>query len=132
MDVKGAKTLVHLDLFCAPTAPALGREALRGIPEIEPVRQNALLIASELLTNAVNHSGAAATDTVQFEAALTVDALRISVRDAGFSPTSPHLRPLLDSQRQGYGLQFTEQLARDWGVDEHGGRLVWAELQLQP
>ncbi|WP_455351559.1 ATP-binding protein [Streptomyces sp. SYSU K217416] len=108
------------------------RERLLGWRIDACTRDTAALVVSELVTNAVVHTG-----SNQVGCELTVDEgrLRITVRDQGVLPTGPRLRR--DSPEEGgRGLLLVDALSSAWGAQETGragsgrgpGRLVWAEL----
>jgi anti-sigma regulatory factor (Ser/Thr protein kinase) len=85
------------------------------------------LLTSELVTNAIIHTGAPVELCVQVE----VGHVRIEVSD--HSDEQPVLRTELEPFAiHGRGLQFVEELATLWGVDtEHGaGKCVWFEIDL--
>jgi hypothetical protein len=85
--------------------------------------ETALLLTSELVTNAVRFAPAA------FEVCLRVDGrvLRLEVRDGtDAKPLVQHPSPLEDGSR---GLWLVEQLATRWGSEPDGnGKVVWCEL----
>ena len=94
-----------------------------------PLADEAILLTSELCTNALQHS--ASGDGGTFE--ITIDhapgSLRIEVRDEG-SPTTPAPRGLDDCSEDGRGLEIVALLAHRWG--QHGdeyGRAVYFELR---
>ncbi len=111
-------------------APAIARSAVseqlaaRGIDG--SIGQTIVLLVSEVVSNAVRHSNAAAEASIELEAQITDRAVRIAVTDAGegFTP-----RPR-DPERvgEGYGLYLLEKAASSWGVDCDGGTTVWFEL----
>jgi anti-sigma regulatory factor (Ser/Thr protein kinase) len=91
-----------------------------------------MLVASELVTNAVRHSCCAANDLLSVEMLKCSDCLEIAVRDPGASGGSarPVDRPLGDG---GLGLKVVEQLTRDWGAERRpDGYRVWAQVALSP
>jgi anti-sigma regulatory factor (Ser/Thr protein kinase) len=103
---------------------------MRSVVEIESVREDALIVVSELVTNAVMHSGCDPEDTIAVRAVLAGGCLRISVHDPGRSTDAPAI-PADDRRRRGgLGLRIVERIARRWGVDRGRGRMVWAELAL--
>lgn len=121
--------LLRCRLRCDATAPQLIRHALRPLLELEPVHEDALMVASELVTNAVLHSGCESTDELEVVAELTPDALLITVTDPGLSGCAP--RPRDDSVGSGgFGLRIVERIARRWGSEKRDGLRVWAELAL--
>lgn len=86
----------------------------------------ALLVVSELVTNAVAHT----QGEVRLDLTLSADRLRIAVNDA--SPRSP-VRPAdVDwSATGGRGLLIVEATTSSWGsVPLSGGKQVWAEVPL--
>ena len=97
---------------------------------VAAVRDDALLVVSELVTNAVVHSGCDPHATIMLDAVVCDDALRIAVHDPGQSPRTPALRFGLPGASGGYGLRLVERLARNWGMEHPGGCCVWAELAL--
>jgi anti-sigma regulatory factor (Ser/Thr protein kinase)/anti-anti-sigma regulatory factor len=123
----------ELRLAPTPTAPAAARAFVREVcrhwrlahPEAT-VMDRAVLLANELVTNAVAH----AHTEIRLRLELRGDRLHIAVRDG-----SPGLLRLVatDSEAEGgRGLWLVEQLARAWGVNRHpdGGKVVWCVLNL--
>ncbi len=87
---------------------------------------NAALVVSELVTNAIVHT---ASGRVVCELHAHDDTVRIAVRDEGCAPGEPHPSPQRPDEEHGRGLLLVDALCRAWGVQEHGpGLLVWAEL----
>lgn len=86
-------------------------------------RDNALLVITELVTNAVEHARTRLTLMVSFTGA----ALLVQVRDE--SPTPPRLQPVDHRAVRGRGLQFVDALAHRWSfTTDPTGKTVWAEL----
>lgn len=88
---------------------------------------NAVLVVSELLTNAIIHG----SPPIQLRMAHRPEVLRLEVDDAGTG------RPALDPGRArgdgGFGLQIVNTLAARWGVEDHApGKAVWVELIVKP
>ncbi len=95
-------------------------EAVKGWPKAD----DAILIASELVANAVDHG--AGPIFLLLEA--TVDRVRIGVENA---PTDrlPAPREAGTNDSRGRGLAMVAALADEWGWEAHDDRLlVWAEL----
>ncbi len=122
--------LLDLRLRCDSAAPREARRALEQIREIAPVIDDALLVASELTTNAILHSGAEPGDEIQLRAELGTGVLVIEVIDEGRSRTTPHTRPPDTSSPGGFGLPVVAAIARRWGSERGDGMRVWAELAL--
>ena len=116
-----------------PTAAALARAIVRQLcrtwqldaPDATVV-DRAVLVANELVTNAVVH----ARTELWLQLELRADRLFIAVRDA-----SPRLLRQLTPDPEaggGRGLWLVEQLTQAWGVSPHpdGGKVVWCALTL--
>ena len=83
-------------------------------------RQDAVLMVSELVTNAVQHGIGAITLRIEGEPG----TVRVEVADDGFVAVAPS--PVPDAHG-GWGLRIVDQLADDWGVLE-GNTRVWFRL----
>ncbi len=82
------------------------------------------LVVSELVSNAVLHSGT----TIEVEVRLGEDRLRLRVHDDGDG--LPAVVPPERRMVGGVGLDLVSKVARSWGVTPgpHGGKDVWCEL----
>ncbi|MFM9643127.1 ATP-binding protein [Streptomyces turgidiscabies] len=118
-----------------PTSAALARAQVREFLEGWGIAikgnddaENALLVVSELATNAVLHGSAGALFSVMVD--LYEDALTISVRDS--AQQAPLKRASKGEDQNGRGLFIVAALARDWGWrTEVIGKTVWAELDVK-
>jgi anti-sigma regulatory factor (Ser/Thr protein kinase) len=91
--------------------------------------QDALLVTSELVTNAVRH-GSCRGDRVEVDFQLVRHRFSLCVRDAGRGPAVPHPRELGTELSTGRGLAIVSRLAR-WSEREVSGRReVRAEMDL--
>src|SRR5947199_10385637 len=97
-----------LDLPMSAAAPALARRAIASLGLGDGARENAILLASELVSNSLRHSGAAADATIHLSASVADGALRMSVTDdgAGFV-LDPSRQPGIDG---GFGLFLVDRL----------------------
>ena len=97
---------------------------------IAHLQEAAVLLVSELVTNAVQHTRTGSpTVVLRLEAVKTT--LRIEVEDA--DPRWPQPRLPVGLDESGFGFVLVEALARKWGVRETAaGKAVWAELDTQP
>lgn len=84
------------------------------------------LLSSELVTNALLHTGQGAV----FDAALTADLrLRIEVQDGAARLPGRRRDPEAEYATSGRGLVLVEALADSWGVQLRGdGKVTWFEL----
>ena len=111
-------------------APAIARSAIGEQLLVAGIDgsfgQTVVLLVSEVVSNAVRHSGGPADSSITLEATITDDAVRIAVTDAGEGFTPRPRDP--DRLGEGYGLYLVEKAARDWGVEHEDGTTVWFEL----
>lgn len=120
---------LRLDLRCDDRAPASAREAIRKLRGVGRIVGDAVLVASELVSNAVLHSGCGRSDRLTVHVAVGRERLLISVLDPGRSCGAARPRPSAD-HLGGLGLGLVAQLATRWGSDRTDGHRVWAELAL--
>ena len=95
--------------------------------------EDVLLVASELLTNAIVHALPPATLSLSRSGVDGCGAVRVEVTDMG--PVAATGRPTsaLDPDEHGRGLAIVTALATRCGVHVHaGGTSRWAELQIFP
>ena len=85
------------------------------------------LVASELATNALNHSGTPFTVTLTAFA----DHIVLAVRDGSASgPIRVHAQP---DDAAGRGMAIVDLVSREWGVvlDRGVGKTVWAAFDVR-
>ena len=105
-------------------APAAARRLLVSEGLDPDLDHTVCLLASEVVTNAIRHSGAREDEKIVIAARLTPDFARVEVRDTGpgFDPDVRHGTP-------GFGLRMLDTLAARWGVDRaDNGTRVWFEI----
>lgn len=93
----------------------------------DDAHEAAILIVSELVTNAVVHT---ASSRVVCELRCLDNRLRIAVQDQGHQPGGPQLCRSADDEH-GRGLLLVDAMCTAWGSRDAGdgsGRIVWAEL----
>lgn len=114
-------------------AAALAREATRAAVaawRLGHLADEAVLLVSELVTNAVEHAGPGVPATV-LRLEYGDGWLRIEVHDS--SPHAPRPRTPDWLDESGFGLMLVDALAAKWGVQRTGeGKAVWAELDARP
>jgi anti-sigma regulatory factor (Ser/Thr protein kinase) len=89
----------------------------------------AMLLASELVTNSVRHSGSAVPGgLVTVTVTARGEGVRVEVADCGARGV-PVLGPAAVEAEGSRGLRLVEALARRWGYERGGRRAVtWFEL----
>lgn len=127
MTVSESATNYETSLVCDESAPAGARAAIREIDPAAPLIGDAMLLASELVTNAVRHSGCQPTDHITLRAAVRGSVVRLEVSDPARSASVPRL-PGPDDPFGGMGLRVVEALADRWGNERGREQVVWAEL----
>lgn len=125
-----SREILTLEVGCETRAPAIVRAALSDLGELGPARDDVILIASELVTNAVVHSGGSPEDSIYVRAAICRDRLSLSVQDPGLSGDTPQAGRSHGWQSGGQGLRIVTKLAHGWGFERTCGCRVWAELRL--
>ncbi|WP_274919448.1 ATP-binding protein [Streptomyces sp. WZ-12] len=127
-------------LVCIPPSAALARMAARttltcwAMPD--ELIEDAALVASELVTNAVQHANPTllpGDEPVRCRLEIErprPDTVRIAVSDP--SGRRPVQRTVQEDQETGHGLAVVAVLAADWGVTQRltGGKTVWALLRV--
>jgi serine/threonine-protein kinase RsbW len=120
-------------LAATAQAPGLARQATHealAAWQVAHLEETALLLVSELVTNAVRHARTGGTAVVlRLETAGSW--LRIEVHDADPRMPQPRTPDRLDES--GFGFVLLDALADKWGVREATiGKAVWAELDTRP
>jgi anti-sigma regulatory factor (Ser/Thr protein kinase) len=84
---------------------------------------DAVLLTSELVTNAVQHVGG----PIMVTATYLDNTLRVEVHDT--RPEPPSLRPLTATNETGRGLHLVRLIASHWATrPEPDGKTIWFEL----
>ena len=125
--------VVELAIEAGPRAPAVARRAV-ATALAEHVSAtglaNAQLLASELVTNGVRHSGMPAGGELILRLRIWDDRCRVEVEDPGragvIAPRSPD--PV---EGGGMGLNMVQTLSERWGLVRaaDGPTRVWAQVQ---
>jgi anti-sigma regulatory factor (Ser/Thr protein kinase) len=88
-----------------------------------------VLVASELVGNAVLHTGSE-TDDVDVSWELEPSSVVVRVSDS--STEEPHRRQPSESGEGGRGLAIVAALSSDWGVQRRDfGKQVWARVPVE-
>ena len=127
-DAARARRNMQMTLPTAGHAVRAARHATRNTLatwRLADLEETAVLLVSELVTNAVRHARGGEEVTLVLQAA--GPWLRIEVGDA--DPRWPRPRTPAGLDGSGFGLVLVDALAGKWGVRETAtGKAVWAEL----
>lgn len=108
----------------AAQARSFVRSRLLALSVPEPLLEDAVLLANELVSNALLH---ARTD---IEVRVDSDERRIRVQVHDGNSRLPVIAPVPVDATSGRGLLLVRELASDWGIEASpGGKAVWFELQ---
>ncbi|MEV6022458.1 ATP-binding protein [Streptomyces sp. NPDC052036] len=112
---------------------ARSRLAGSGIGAEEPLAETLILLVSELVTNAVVHTGCPAvlrlllTGVRDDPSGAPSGTVRLEVADISARPPVP--RHALGDETGGRGLELVDGLADRWGWDPEGaGKRIWCEV----
>jgi len=116
-----------------PDQIAHARDFTRRILGPCPVLDEAVLLVSELATNAIEHTATARGGSFHVTIYLGDSSLLIAVTDDGSNSTPMPAHPMDTLAETGRGLELVELIADRWGHcgDEHS-RTVWFELSWPP
>lgn len=103
------------------------RRMLREHAIPENAVDDAVLVVSELLTNAAVHGSGGAESETTLKLVVDESRLRIEVRDR--SPLGPVGRKASEDAENGRGLAVVDALVDRWGWGPiPGGKVVWCEI----
>jgi len=111
-----------------PAARAFLTRLLDGWGIQDRVIDDASLLASELMSNAVTHGAGVVDLKVEVEDGL----LHVGVHDS--SDAAPVIKEAGPDSSGGRGMWIVQSIAHDWGSDPSGdepGKTVWFELALR-
>jgi anti-sigma regulatory factor (Ser/Thr protein kinase) len=117
-----------------PSSPAAPRAARAAVEHWLPasiartVLQDARLLVSELVSNSVQHGGAAGGDPITVSAGTRDGVVWFDVTDSGSRGSVARRRPL---PKGGMGLNMVDAAASRWGTSYGDGTHVWFELALR-
>jgi anti-sigma regulatory factor (Ser/Thr protein kinase) len=130
-----AKIDPRLIAFMLPAIPESVRiarfhvRAALGFHELGQYADDAAIITSELVTNAVQHACCDVTETVGVTLARASDSEAVIIAVSDPSPQGPVMRKAPAGSECGLGLQIVESLSVHWGWHlEPGGKAVFAIL----
>jgi len=111
-------------------APAIARSRFvaQAGPVLDPGRlEDARLLVSEVVTNAVRHAGLSSADEITVHVRAEHGAVVVEIADPGrgFNPL-----PRSEAAVGGWGLPLVQRLSDGWGVEPRagGGSTVWFRI----
>lgn len=113
-----------------PGRPEHVREArafvAKALGELHPGLENAVLLTSELVTNAVMHSASRCSGgTITVQISESAVGVRVEVADAGSDLSAPVVRGDVYAS-DGHGLFLVQTLSDQWGyLRDDDGTTVW-------
>lgn len=109
-------------------APRTARRAMRAIAWFLPPSStdDVELLANELVTNVIRHSGLRPSQRMEVRAAASPARVRVEVVGGG-RPFVPRTQPSPD-QTSGWGLFLVGALSSRWGYYKNAGTAVWFEI----
>lgn len=113
----------------AESGPA-ARSALRRLLDeagvAQDVRETAVLLATEMVTNAVEHGGGSS----YLDATVRPDVVRLEVSDESTRLPTPS-ESVDDLDERGRGLLLIAAMSSAWGAERRArGKTVWCEIGL--
>jgi anti-sigma regulatory factor (Ser/Thr protein kinase) len=93
-----------------------------------PAADDAILLTSELVTNAIAHTASGKGGKVIVTVYRADTRVRVEVKDNGFDQ-APIVRPVGEARESGFGLELVELIADRWGhCGGRRSRVVWFML----
>jgi anti-sigma regulatory factor (Ser/Thr protein kinase) len=119
----------HCDLPAAPEAAGVARRLVREVLtdlDAGHVMDDAMLVMSELATNAVRYGAAPIRATATVEGTHLI----LAVQDSRASDL-PYPKVLTATEPNGRGMHLVAAMASRWGWDRSAhSKVVWAEIPL--
>jgi anti-sigma regulatory factor (Ser/Thr protein kinase) len=122
--------MISFVLPSAPESVQIARFHVRaalGFHGLDEYADVAVMITSELVTNAIRHVGDDPGDTIGVTLAHVWDHVAFGIIVTDSSPEGPVMRETSGTSERGRGLQVVEALSDHWGWHpEPGGKAVYA------
>jgi anti-sigma regulatory factor (Ser/Thr protein kinase) len=121
--------------FMLPSIPESVRiarfhvRATLGFHGLSEYADDAEIITSELVTNAIEHVGQDPMETIEVTLARVWDPVAVAIIVTDSSPEGPIRRETSGASERGRGLQVVEALSVHWGWHpEAGGKAIFAVI----
>ncbi len=126
------RRLIAFLLPAIPESVRIARFHIRaalGFHKLGRFADDAAIITSELVTNAVQHARCDVTETVRITLARASGSEAVIIAVSDSSPHGPVMRDAPADSERGWGLRIVESLSVHWGWHpEPGGKAVFAIL----
>ncbi len=130
--VRADTRLIAFVLSSIPGSVPIARFHVRvalGFHGLGEYADDADIITSELVTNAVQHVCDNGTETIGVTLTRARDPAAVTIAVSDSSPEAPVRRDTSAASEQGRGLQIVEALSAHWGWhQEEGGKAIFAVL----
>jgi len=101
-----------------------------GVDPDAPLAETLMLVVSELVTNAVVHTGCPAVLRLVFPVGADAERRPVRIEVADSSAQPPQRRCALGEATSGRGLEMVDCLSDRWGWHPDGaGKRVWCEIE---
>ena len=120
--------LVRKDVEIGSGAPSAVRELVREVAQGTPICEDALLLSSEITTNAVIHGRWNQGDVLTIAIERQPESLAVAVTGPGLP------KPIQKRRRRslgGFGLELVASISTNWAMEEIDDEMtrVWFELR---
>jgi anti-sigma regulatory factor (Ser/Thr protein kinase) len=122
-----AEIVLPTDVRAPGAARMVVAHCLNGLVT-QRILRDAELLASEVVTNSIDHGQLGDGDSVLLRVFLATDTLRVEIENSGTAGVVAANRAGRESGQGGYGLDLVELLAARWGVSRNRSTSVWFEL----
>ena len=123
----GSLLVTHEPASAAIVRQAMTRDLTRWLPE--PAVDEVVLVASELVGNAIRH--ATPRDDHRLQVEWDVDDANATVRVSDSGSGIPQVRSAALDESSGRGLAIVDAVSSDWGFFSSGhGKSVWARIPI--
>lgn len=112
------------------TARDLVSDAMSGSTSPEERVEDARLLTSEVVTNAVRHARLGAEGSIGVAVDVSRGRVRVEVSEGGPGFVVTAIGAPSPQTVSGWGLLLVEQVSDNWGVAGNAPNIVWFELNL--
>lgn len=127
LEPSAGDSLITLRLPLDAAAPARTRASLAGFRDTIPRFDDAMLLVSEIVTNALEHGPPLPDGSIEVSVVSLEETIRVEIASGVGDPPEPHAS--IDPSRiRGRGLQLVQNLSAAWGFYGADTLVVWFEM----